>query len=287
MSRHPEALSQWAREVSTYLPHLSKPQVMVLAMYSFGMVVLRSCGISSIAYFLAVMLGQEEATVRQRLRESTYDAKDKRGEKRQEIEVTRCFSALLRWVVSWWEVDEKRLAIALDATTLGQRFTVLSMSVLYRGCAIPVAWAVLPATQKGAWNPHWKSLLRHVREAVPPDWMVIVLTDRGLYSKTLYQAIQRNGWHPLMRINVQGTFRPLGCGRFRPLTSLIPQPRTLWSGEVDCFVTLTARLRCTLLTHWDEGFDAPWLLLTDLPPDTADAFWYKMRMWIEHGLQRL
>ena len=43
-----------------------------------------------------------------------------------------------------------QLALALDATTWGARFVVLVISVRYRGCAIPVAGAVLPATAKGA-----------------------------------------------------------------------------------------------------------------------------------------
>ena len=44
--------------------------------------------------------------------------------------------------------SDKLLAIALDATTLGQRFVVLAVSVVYRGCAVPVAWKILQATEK-------------------------------------------------------------------------------------------------------------------------------------------
>jgi hypothetical protein len=285
MARHPSALSQWIAQVSTQLGHLSKTEALVLALYSFGMVVVGQCGTTSIACFLAMVLNQKEDTLRQRLRESLYDAQDKRGAKRHELDVTRCFAPLLSWVLRWWANEEKRLALALDATTLGQRFTVLAISVLYRGCAIPVAWVVLPATQKGAWMPHWKRLLRMLRGVVPADWTVIVLADRGLYSKTLYRAIQRNAWHPLLRINAQGKFRLVGEDRFRPLSSLVPGPRTVWRGEVDCFVTAAARLRGTLLARWDEGFDTPWLLVTDLAPNQADSVWYGLRAWIEQGFK--
>ncbi len=37
MSRR-KALSQWEEAVSTHLPHLSRPQAHVLALWSFGMV---------------------------------------------------------------------------------------------------------------------------------------------------------------------------------------------------------------------------------------------------------
>src|SRR5215472_11066629 len=83
-------------------------------------------------------------------------------------------------VLSRWPADEPRLALALDATTLKKRFTVLTMSVLYRGCAIPVAWKVVGAEEKGAWRPHWLGLLTQVQGSVPAHWTVLVLTDRGL-----------------------------------------------------------------------------------------------------------
>ncbi|MEM7133975.1 MAG: hypothetical protein AAF702_47215 [Chloroflexota bacterium] len=49
---------------------------------------------------------------------------------------------LVTWVLSWWSSDEKRLALATDASSLGKRFVVLAISIVYRGCAIPVAWIV-------------------------------------------------------------------------------------------------------------------------------------------------
>lgn len=285
MACHPAGLSSWIEEVSTRLPQLSKPQATVLALYSYGMVVVQSCGISSIAYALALLLGKKEGTLRQCLREWTYDAVDKRGKKRQAVEVTACFAPLLRWVLSWWEGDEKQLALAMDASTLGQRFTVLSISVVYRGGAIPVAWVVLRATEKEAWKPHWLRLLASLQEAVPNDWTVIVLTDRGLYARWLFKAIQQLHWHPFMRINHQGNFRPRGQVRFRPLTSVVPQVGTAWSGEVECFSSPQARLQATLLACWEAGCTDPWLILTDLPPQTADVAWYGMRTWIEQGFK--
>ena len=76
---------------------------------------------------------------------------------------------------------------------------MLCISVMYRGCAIPVAWAIVPAWGKGAWQPIWLDLLDVLADRVPSDWTVIVLADRGLYARWLYQHIQRLGWHPFLR----------------------------------------------------------------------------------------
>jgi hypothetical protein len=73
---------------------------------------------------------------------------------------------------------------------------VLVISVRYRGCAIPVAWTVLPATEKHAWRGEGLRMLRQVRAVVPRRVFVIVLADRGLSARWLFQRIVRLGWHP-------------------------------------------------------------------------------------------
>ena len=64
-----ERVSQWTENVSRHLPHLSRPQASVLALWSLGMVLARSCGLSQVSVLLALLLGQPEETLRQRLRE--------------------------------------------------------------------------------------------------------------------------------------------------------------------------------------------------------------------------
>lgn len=284
MSRQ-DGLSQWIATVSTQMPHLSRPQARVLALWSYGMVVTQSCGLTTVATFLALLVGKRPGTLRQQLREWCYAAPHKRGQGRQEVAVRPCFAALLRWVLAWWPADERRLVLAMDATTLGQRFSVLAVSVVYRGCAIPVAWVVVPATQQGAWRRHWEGLFILLQGSVPDDWTVLVLADRGLYARWLFWHIVGRGWHPFLRINRGGLFRPHAAEGFRPLATAAPRVGTGWSGRVECFVTREARLRCTLLARWEDPHAEPWLILTDLPPEGADVAWYGMRAWIECGFK--
>lgn len=287
MPRLAEELCEWIERVSRKLPSLSSRQAGVLALYSFGMVLTRSCGLNTVSVFLAMLLGKQENTLRQQLREFTYDQEDKRGEQRREVEVEGCFTGLLRWVISWWEDPEQRLALVLDATTFKDIFTVLAVSVVYRGCAIPVAWCVLPALEKAAWKAHWLHLLDVLAPAIPTDWTVLVLADRGLYAKWLYKAIVKKTWHPFLRINLQGQVRPYGAQRFRPLASIVSPQQPNWSGAVVCFRTPKARLEATLLARFDPVYTDPWLVLTDLPPQVADVAWYGMRSWIESGFKDL
>lgn len=275
------AFDQWRTTIMQHLSPLSKPQATVLALWSFGMVLAHSCALSAVSHFLAKGMRRKEQTVRQQLREWYYDTPRKRGAKRQSLRVETCFPLLLGWVVSWWQGTQ--LALAIDATALGTRFVVLAVSVVYRGCAIPVAWVVLPANTKHAWRREWLRLLRRLRPAIPPGWTVIVLADRGLYAPWLFRRITRLGWHPFLRINTGGSFRPTGATCWRPLKTFAPQPGTTWRGTGVAFTR--NQVACTLLVRWEEGDKDPWLILTDLPPEASDATWYGLRAWIEQGFK--
>jgi len=268
-----DTFDPWRSTIMVHLPHLSKAQATGLALWSLGMVLARSCALTAVSTFLAEGLRQKDNTVRQRLREWCYEANAKRGKKRQEVHVETCFAPLLSWVLSWWSGTQ--LAIALDATTLGSRFVVLAISVLYRGCAIPVAWVVLEAGKKQAWRREWLRMLRQLRPAVPRGWTVIVLADRGLYARWLFRRIVRLGWHPFLRINNGGTFRPEGSPVYRPLRSLVPEVGTQWSGRGTAFKGRGRQLECTLLARWDAGHQDQWCKggkplgrhdFTNLPP---------------------
>lgn len=284
-------VSQWQALVSTHMPHLSRPQVLGLSLWSVGIVLAQRCGLTQVAVVLAYLLGRREASVREQVRdtyrEATAKGGTKRGGKRRTVDVTTCFAPLLRWVVALLPPTCTQLALAMDATTLGQRFTVLSIHVVIQGCAIPVAWHIVRATAKGAWRPHWETLFAHLDGAIPPDWTVVVAADRGVYATWLFTTITALGWHPLLRINRLGTYCPDGQTTFRPLSQVVTKGGRPWKGAVTCFATAGRQLTCTLLARWEPGYQDPWLILTDLAPAQADVAWYGMRAWIACSYKNL
>src|SRR5215475_1354149 len=97
------AVYQWTEVVTTHMPQLSKPQAAVLALWSLGMVLARSCAVTAVSLFLAQGLERKANTVRQQLREFCYEAQAKRSGPRQEVKVETCFVPLMAWVLSWWD----------------------------------------------------------------------------------------------------------------------------------------------------------------------------------------
>lgn len=255
----------------------------VLGWWSLGIVLARASGLSRVSHLLAELTKQKESSVRQRLREWYWEKEAKAGKVRQELDVGVCFAGLLGWILSRWPAEERRLALAMDASNLGMTFVVLSLSVVYRGCAIPVAWKVLRAAEKGAWKAEWLALLTSFQHVVPKDWCVLVLADRGLYAQWLFHAIQQLGWHPFLRINLGGKFCRQGSSQFLPLSHFVSPQSTSWAGVGICFKKNS--IQATLLVCSDPAYTDPWLIVTDLAPDYAQISWYGMRSWIENSFK--
>jgi hypothetical protein len=269
--------------LAEFLPHLRLAQRAVLAVWVQGAVLAGSACQSAVLNALEPF-GHARHATRQRLREWTYDGADRAAPCSTRLDVAACFAPLLRWVLSWWRGET--LPLAIDATALGHRWVIIAVCVLYRGCAIPVAWHVTPGPGHGPWMAPVQALLTQLAPAVPPTMTVLVLTDRGLWSPRLWRSITAIGWHPLMRIRPDATFAPLG-GHRRPARALVPGPGHAWVGAGTAFKHRDVRRRGTLVVVWDTGQREPWLVLTDLDPAAVGVVWYGLRVWVELGFRVL
>jgi hypothetical protein len=276
-------ITPWQEEVQRHFPKMSPAQARGLAHISYAMLMTSHCGTTHISHWLAKYEGCSPKTVRQRVREWYYEAEAKRGKKRKEIRVEEHVADLLAWVLEDWE-GEKRLVMVLDATSNAQRFTCLSVGVVLEGCLIPVAWTLMPAGEKGEWKSHWLRLLALLRGSIPADWHVVVMTDRGLYASWLYQAIQDNGWHPMMRVSETMGFRAEGEERFGPIGERLKRRGRTWQGQ-GTWSERGERLDGTLLLSWQPGYADKLAVVTDERGAEAEVAFYQMRFWTEDGFK--
>ncbi len=285
MSRKSKAyqINVWTETVRREMPHLSKPQAIVLGLWSFAIALARCCSTTVVTLLLSGILKISECTMRQRLREWYFDAKTKKGSQRRELKVEDSFAPLLKWILRHWKSNQ--LPLAMDASLLNDRFTCLVISVLYRGNAIPIAWKILPANVAHKWNPEWFKLLKLIKPAIPNYMQVLVLTDRGLYSPSLFRHIRKQGWHPFMRVNSGGSFRPEGSKTFIPLSNFVPNKGSRWHGRGTAFKKNP--IKCTLLTYWADDAKEPWIIVTDISPDLSHVGWYSLRAWIEQSFRTI
>lgn len=271
--------------IQTHLPGLRPAQQRGLALWVTGTLLAGSGSQNAVLTALLPLCGlAARHALRQGLRDWLRAGAEKAAPCRSEVDVATCFAPLLGWVLAWWH--SPCLALALDATSLGERLMVVSVSVLYRGTAIPVAWYVTTARGPGPWLGPILALLQQLAPAVPPEMTVLVLADRGLWSPRIWQQIQAVGWHPLLRLQANATFRPSDARRVAA-ASLVDGPGQAWVGTGVAFKHRPVRQAGTLVVSWEEGQREPWRCLTDLPPTQVGSAWYGSRTWIELGFRAL
>lgn len=266
-----------------YLP-LRPAQRIGLAFWVAGAI--RGENANESAVIAALTADQPETareTVRQRLREFCYDGRHKAAPCQTQVEVTTCFAPLLRWVLQLWH--SKQLALAIDVTNHRDLFHVLTISVLYRGTAFPVAWHLMRGGHKGAWIPHFCRLLRLLAPAVPATIEVLVLIDSGLRSPDLKRQIEDLGWHPIQRVPASTLVRPTGRQSFVRAATLVPASDHAWVGQASVYST--RRLTATVVVLWLDGYEEPQVVLTDLAPEQVGIVWYGLRAWIELGYRAI
>ena len=171
--------------IETHLSHLSGPQLTGLVLWVCGTIQAGSACQNAVASALSTRGNWN--SIRQYLREWLFDGSHRARPCRTELDVSLCFAPLLRRVLVWWRSD--RLALAIDPTLKGTDTTAIVISVVYRSCAISVAWRILRANKPGAWMDSIVELLQALAPAAPQDMSVIVLCDRGLTSPKLWRQI--------------------------------------------------------------------------------------------------
>ena len=278
------SIAKMQQEVHELLPSISRAQANVLGEMVYGMMMTDSCGMTHLCSYLSDVLGKPMNTLRQKYREMYYEKEAKAGVKkrqckRRELVPEEVFADLLAGVLKGWK-GERTLVLALDASTLTDRFTVLSISVVYRGCGMRVAWTMQQGHQEGEWRPHWERMLKILAKAVPPEWTVLVMADRGLYAPWLYRAIQANGWHPMLRVKKSLSFRERGETTWSSIGRRVKRAGHGWKG-VGMWAEQGEQMEGTALIRWEKGYDEPICVVCDLPPEQAKAAWYQMRFWIE------
>ena len=274
-------LTRWLDHLADHLPHLSRPQRRTLALWAYAATLTEHVGLTTCAAFLAEATGAAEGSFRARLREFYRPAALKRGARRTDLDVRLAFGPLLAWALAL--LRPRQIVRALDPTLCRDRLAVLTVAVVAHGCAIPVAWKAVRANEPGAWMPHWHPMLARLRAVVPDGTRVVVVADRGLQSRTLFAEVAALGWHPMIRLTRVGTWRERGRKAWTTLSALPLRPGEHYVARGHLFSTRVHA--CTLVAVWRSDLDAPWLLMTDLPPRQCRRAFYGLRSWIKQGFR--
>ena len=113
------------------------------------------------------------------------------------IKVSEIYRNLITAALVEWQA--LRMEIALDTSSLWDRFVIVRLSVIYRGRAIPLVWKVLAQSSASVKFTAYADLLRAAAMLLPLDCQVVLLADRGFVDVRLMQLAVELGWHFTLR----------------------------------------------------------------------------------------
>jgi hypothetical protein len=152
----------------------------------------------------------------------------------QQIAVVPLWTHLLGQFLRFWR--DRRLVFVLDATSVGDRATVLYLGLLVHSRLVPVRWQVLPVHEK--WEQRQWEVVGVLLDRVIPHVgaaACTLLADRGLVGHALVHRCAQRGWHNVLRLSAAHTCQPTRgrwVPRWIPCRRLAPQRGRQWYGSV-------------------------------------------------------
>lgn len=244
---------------------LSEAQLVNLALWSQALAVSSDCHLANLALGLPIV-GRRENLI-QRLR---------RFLKQRQLGWQHGYGKLVHHLFDHWQAQE--VALVMDRTDLGQRWSILMLGAAYRKRLLPLCWRVLPFGGTGAQIQ--SALLRQLRPYLPSQVHIHCYGDCEFRAVELQQCCQAYGWHWHLGLK-SDTYVYLadGCNcQLRDLP-LSQGERRYWQQ-----VYLTQQQRwgpVNLIADWSSKQDYPRFWAVDLPSDAQAWRRGRKRFWIE------
>jgi Transposase DDE domain len=269
---------QWSGQLRAFLPEVHGHRSKTLAFFVLGVVLAGTTRLPRVAEALVGVSAAKTPSSERRL--SRFLAN-------QQIAVVPLWTHLLGQFLRFWR--ERRLVFVLDATSVGDRATVLYLGLLVHSRLVPVSWPVLPVHEK--WEQRQWEVVGVLLDRVIPHVGAAectLLADRGLVGHPLVHLCAQRGWHYVLRLSAAHPCQPTRgrwAQRWIPCRRLAPQRGRQWYGAVQLWQErpVSAQVSAT----WEPQQPEPWIVLSDRPAGRRRVRAYARRMRVEATFQDL
>ena len=117
------------------------------------------------------------------------------------IQVAAIYPKLAQKALTDWAGET--VYLALDSSSLWDRFVIVRVALVYRGRAVPLSWLILEQASTSVAFETYKPILKDAAKCVPVGCRVILLADRGFDDIDLMRQARDLGWS--FRIRVKGS----------------------------------------------------------------------------------
>ncbi len=176
------------------------------------------------------------------------------------------------------KLAQQPLVLVMDGSVIGRGCVALMLSVVYHGRALPLAWLVVQGKQGHLPQETHCALLAQLQPLIPPTADVTLLGDGEFDGTALQAMLRRLQWHYVCRTASSITFTAYGC--HLTVGDLAPERGELL-GVRPAWVTTEEYGPVSLLALWEEAYEEPLYLVTNMPDLQAAIALYRKRAHIE------
>jgi Transposase DDE domain len=284
----------WAAEIARRFAGLGRWQVLTLAIFSYGVILARGCGLNRVAQAVS---GRANA--------SSLERRIQRWLANPRVMMGGLWQAWVGWVVSLW--GNAPLLVLVDETKLSDHVAVMMVGVAYHRCAIPLIWRAYQTTDypEEGQVALLQGLLTQLQQVLPPGHHAVLLADRGLGTSPEWQArLMECGWDYLLRVQGSTRVRLPGEQSSVPARRLVSYGQC-WTGRAQVFKKAGWQWKWVYLM-WEYGYKEPWCLFSNQPDLNAELYaarfhheasfrdlksdgfqWQQSRVWMPDHTERL
>jgi hypothetical protein len=176
------------------------------------------------------------------------------------------------------QLAQQPLTLVLDGSVVGRGCVALMLSVVYHGRALPLAWIVVKGKQGHFPQETHCALIALIQHLIPPGTEVTVLGDGEFDGTEFLAALRALHWQYVCR--TAPTLLMLVEGRQFTVGSMVPV-RGERLGVKVAWLTAEQYGPVSLLALWEEAYETPLYLVTNMADLEAAAAAYRKRAHIE------
>jgi hypothetical protein len=183
-------------------------------------------------------------------------------------------------LVSW---QGEVLYLALDSSSLWDRFVIVRVALIYRGRALPLSWLVMQHASTTVAFEAYKHILKEAAAILPQGCRVILLADRGFDDTDLFCLARDLGWS--FRIRLKRSLRVYRASK--PSTTigrLMPEKgKALFLHKVWLTDRYFGPVYLALAHVQTPNGDQQWAIVSDEPTDLHTFDEYGLRFDLEEN----
>ena len=175
--------------------------------------------------------------------------------------------------------------LLIDCTQAGRKCRTLLIGLAYHGTVLPLVWKSLKGKKGHVKGQFQKELLTQIQRQFQHCRRVIVLGDAEFSNEPVINCLRPTNWGFVFHFQSNYRLQLEPDGPWLSALSIYEaaglKPGQVKHWQIVGFTQAHQIPNLTMTVHWEEGYEEPLCLISNLLPSEQPHLIYDMRYWVE------